>query len=65
MGNAVAMMKGYKENSLSVKKASSLNEEELKNKIIVGELVDKDLPELTEQIERVRRGLCARRKKLR
>jgi len=65
VGNAVAMMKGYKEDSLSVKKASSLNEEELKNKIIVGELVDKDLPELTEQIERVRRGLCARRKKLR
>ena len=48
-------MKGYKENSLSVKKAASLNEEELKNKIIVGELVDKDMPELTEEIEKVRR----------
>jgi 2-oxoglutarate ferredoxin oxidoreductase subunit beta len=55
VGNAVAMMKGYKENSLSVKKAASLNEEELKNKIIVGELVDKDSPELTEEIEKVRR----------
>ena len=57
VGNAVAMMKGYKEDSLSVKKALSLNEEELKNKIVVGELVDKDFPELTDQIQKLRKTL--------
>ncbi len=55
MGDAVAMMKGYKENSVSVKKAASLSEEELKDKIIVGELVDKEMPELTDEIGKVRR----------
>jgi len=57
IGNGPAMMKLLKEQSVSVNKAKKLSEEELKDKIITGILVDRELPEYTENynmlIERV------------
>ncbi len=58
LGNGPAMIKLLKETSISVNKAKDLSAEELKNKIITGILVDRELPEYTENykmlIERVR-----------
>ena len=40
----------YKSHSVSIKKASSMTEEELKDKIVVGTFVDKDLPEFIDNL---------------
>lgn len=52
-GNAAAMMRGYKKNSMNIKKVKDLNEDELKGKIIVGEFVDRQEPELCEEMEKM------------
>ena len=54
-GSAVQMMKEYKEKSVPVKEASGLSEEELQGKIVVGELVDKDKPEMVEEIMKMKK----------
>jgi len=48
MGTAVNMMHWLKDNTVSIKKAASMTEEELKGKTITGIFVDKDIPEYTE-----------------
>jgi 2-oxoglutarate ferredoxin oxidoreductase subunit beta len=58
IGDGVAMMKLLREDSISVKKAEKLTEEELNNKIVTGVFVDRERPEYTENykklIERVK-----------
>lgn len=54
-GSAVQMMKEYKEKSVPVKEAAALSEEELQGKIVVGELVDKDKPEMVEEIMKMKK----------
>ena len=54
--NSVAMLVNYKENSVNIRNSKKMSEEELKDKIIVGELVEKkNIPELTDEIKRLRR----------
>ena len=54
--NSVNMLMHYKECSVNIRKAKNMREDELKDKIIVGELVEKkDVPELTDEIKRLRR----------
>lgn len=48
-GNALDLLKFYKQNSVRVDKAKTLDAEELKGRIIVGEFVDTDKPELSAQ----------------
>lgn len=53
--DAVDMLMDYKNRSISVKKARELSSDELKNKIIVGEFIEnKEIPELTQEIKRLR-----------
>ena len=49
--NPAEMMKFFKENSITIKKAENLSEEELENKIIVGEFLDIEKPEFIEQLK--------------
>jgi len=54
--DAVNMLLGYKKYSVNISKAKNMSEDELKDKIIVGEFVEKkDIPELTDEIKRLRR----------
>lgn len=54
--NAVSMLLDYKKHSVNISKAKEMSEDELKDKIIVGELVEKkNIPELTDEIKRLRR----------
>jgi len=54
--NSVSMLMHYKECSVNIRKAKNMSEDELKEKIIVGELVEKkNIPELTDEIKRLRR----------
>lgn len=43
----------YRDNSIRIKRAQELSEEELKNKIVVGKLVERDEEEFTEKLYRV------------
>ena len=53
-GSAVQMMREYKENSIPAKEAEKLSEEELQGKIVVGEFVNKDIPEMVEEIQKMK-----------
>jgi len=53
-GDAVTMMQGYKKNSVNIKKVKKLKEDKLRGKIIVGEFVDREEPELCEEIAKMR-----------
>ena len=54
--DAVDMLMDYKKRSINIKKAQSLSQDELKDKIIVGEFIEnKDIPELTQEIKRLRK----------
>jgi 2-oxoglutarate ferredoxin oxidoreductase subunit beta len=48
------MMRWQKEHAVPVKKAQSMTEEELKDKIIIGTLVEKEMPEYVEQYKSLR-----------
>ncbi len=54
MGNTVQMLEHYKKNSVSVAKAKTMSPEELTGKIVVGEFVDIEKPELIETLAAVR-----------
>jgi 2-oxoglutarate ferredoxin oxidoreductase subunit beta len=43
----------YRDNSIRIKKAQELSEEELKGKIVVGKLVERDEEEFTEKLYRI------------
>lgn len=47
LGKAVDIMTHFKKNSVKIKKATEMSEEELAGKIVVGQLADKVKPELT------------------
>ena len=53
-GSAVQMMREYKENSIPAKEAEKLSEKELQGKIVVGEFVNKELPEMVEEIQKMK-----------
>jgi 2-oxoglutarate ferredoxin oxidoreductase subunit beta len=54
MGSSVQMMEYYKQNSLTAAKAAALTPEERAGKIVVGEFVDLEKPELIETMAAVR-----------
>lgn len=53
-GSAVQMLKEYKEKSMPAKEAAKLSPEERRQRIVVGELVDRDLPEMLDQINKMK-----------
>lgn len=55
LGKAVDMLKYYKDKSISWKKAVDLNEEDLEDKIIVGEFMDIEKPELASEWIRLKK----------
>jgi len=54
VGSAVQMLEDYKKRSISMKEAAKLSEEELKDRIVVGELVDMEKPEMLEEVEKMK-----------
>ena len=61
MGSAIRMFDYYKQNTVSVKKASGMSEEELADKIVVGEMVKIKKPVLDEGLAQLRQRLRERR----
>jgi 2-oxoglutarate ferredoxin oxidoreductase subunit beta len=61
MGNTVQMMEHYKQNSVSLAKAKTVAPEALAGKIVVGEFVDIQKPELIETLAQVRAKAMASR----
>ena len=55
LDSAVQMMEDYNKRSISLKEAAKLSEEELKDRIIVGELIDIEKPEMVEEIEKMKK----------
>jgi len=53
MESVVAMMRWQKDHAVSLKKASKMNEEELKDKIITGVIFEKEGPEYTQEYEKL------------
>jgi 2-oxoglutarate ferredoxin oxidoreductase subunit beta len=53
-GSSVQMMREYKEKYILAKEAEKLSEAELPGKIVVGELVLKDMPEMIEEIGKMK-----------
>lgn len=49
-GSAVQMLEEYKTQSISVREATKLSKEDLRGRIVVGELVDGEKPEFLEEI---------------
>ncbi len=54
VGSAVEMMEDYKKRSISPKEAAKLTEDELKDRIVVGELVDMEKPEMLEEVKKMK-----------
>ncbi len=54
MGNTVQMMEHYKKNSVTIARAAMMTPEELTGKIVVGEFVDIEKPELIERLGQMR-----------
>ena len=54
IGNAVQMLEDYKKRSILVKEAEKLSPEELNGRIVVGELVDLDIPEMLEEVGKMK-----------
>lgn len=57
LGNAVAILKYFKENSIKVAKAKDMAGEALEGKIVIGEFVDIEKAELTEDWEQLKCAL--------
>ncbi|HYL79249.1 MAG TPA: thiamine pyrophosphate-dependent enzyme [Candidatus Acidoferrum sp.] len=54
MGNSVQMLEYYKQNSVSIARAKGMSLDEIKGKIVVGEFVDVEKPELIETLAAIR-----------
>ncbi len=54
MGNTVQMLEWYKANSVTLARAQGMKPEELRDRIVVGEFVDIEKPELIETLAAVR-----------
>ncbi len=59
IGNAVQMLEWYKTKSVGVARAKDMSAAELADRIVVGELVDIEKPELMETLEGIRRKAMA------
>ena len=57
LGKAVDILRYFKENSIKTNKAKDLSPEELEGKIVIGELVDTEKAELSEEWERLKCAL--------
>jgi len=54
VGSAVQMLEDYKKRSISPKEAAKLSEEELREKIVIGDLVDIEKPEMLEEVKKMK-----------
>lgn len=54
MNGSVQMMDDYRQRSIQVEKAAGLTEEELQERIVVGELVDIEKPEMVEEVQGIK-----------
>jgi 2-oxoglutarate/2-oxoacid ferredoxin oxidoreductase subunit beta len=54
LGSAVEMMEWQRDHAIGVEKASGLKPEELDDKIVIGVLVDKELPVYQDEYEKIR-----------
>ncbi len=54
LGTAVEMMEKQRDQSVTVEKAAKMKPEELKDKIVIGVLVDKELPVYQNEYEKIR-----------
>lgn len=54
LGSAVEMMKWQRDNAIPVEKSLKMKPEELEGKILIGVLVDRDLPIYQEEYEKIR-----------
>ncbi|MFI5340153.1 MAG: thiamine pyrophosphate-dependent enzyme [Candidatus Methylomirabilales bacterium] len=59
IGNAVQMLEWYKTKSVTVTRAKDMSPEELRDRIVVGEFVDIEKPELIETLARIREKAMA------
>ena len=59
MGNSVQMMEYYKQNSVTIARAQAIKPEELTGKIVVGEFLDIEKPEMIETLAKVREKAMA------
>jgi len=54
LGSAVEMMQWQRDHALPVEKALKMKSEELKDKVLIGVLIDKELPVFQEEYEKIR-----------
>jgi len=59
IGNAVQMLEWYKTKSVTVTRAKDMSPEDLRDRIVVGEFVDIEKPELIETLARMREKAMA------
>lgn len=62
LGDAVEMISSFRDNAVTVRKAAQISESELKGKITIGVLTDRELPVSTEEYAKIRQ-LAKERKK--
>ena len=55
LGDAVEMMKSFRDNAVTVRKAESLSAKELEGKITIGVLIDREIPVSTEEYSKIRK----------
>ena len=60
MRTAPDFLRFYKDSSMVVEKARDMSEEQLKDKIVVGKFVDRDMPEFTESLRELNRRVLER-----
>ena len=54
LGTAVEMMEWQRDHAGEAKKGATMKSEELKDKIVIGVLVDKELPVYQDEYEKIR-----------
>lgn len=54
LGGAVEMMKSFRDNAVTVRKAEKMSEQELEGKITIGVLADRELPISSEEYTKIR-----------
>jgi 2-oxoglutarate ferredoxin oxidoreductase subunit beta len=54
LGSAVEMMEWQRDNAIPVEKALRMKPEELRNRILIGVLIDKELPVFQDEYEKIR-----------
>jgi 2-oxoglutarate ferredoxin oxidoreductase subunit beta len=55
LGGAVDMILGFRDNSVSVRKAATMDSKKLEGKITIGVLADRKLPVSTEEYQKIRK----------